>query len=331
MRVPQMPYMDRVIGNQRNSLLNFINARTVGSDQVKTIPYNYDSKNTFFRYNDISQHSGAPLTGDPFRIGKSKGGALPDDFATRHPGEVWISVISDFLSLLHSSVSKGHQMLMGHDSVSVRAYMQRLGYKDDEITWLETFGDATGHYDASLVETVIEEWIFSAVPPSMWVAVEGGFSRVVNGMLKVIKAPVQLSQRVTRIDIGAGGRLAVTTKSRANAERVRMYDHVIGTTALGPLQDMDLDGLNLSYEKKLALRKLNYDPAAKIGIKFKTRWWEKLPLPIVGGRSQSDLPIRNCVFPSYGIDTPNAAAAMIASYVSDYTHATYFGTFLLIF
>jgi monoamine oxidase len=42
--------------------------------------------------------------------------------------------------------------------------------------------------------------------------------------------------------------------------------------------------------------------------------WQDLPGPFQGGQSFSDLPIRRCVYPSYGINTTDAAGTMIASY-----------------
>lgn len=43
--------------------------------------------------------------------------------------------------------------------------------------------------------------------------------------------------------------------------------------------------------------------------------WEQLPAPFDGGQSYSDLPLRRCVYPSYGLGVPNAPGTMIASYV----------------
>jgi monoamine oxidase len=40
------------------------------------------------------------------------------------------------------------------------------------------------------------------------------------------------------------------------------------------MQNMDMSTLKLDYNKTFAIRKLQYDPAGKIGMTFKTRWWE---------------------------------------------------------
>jgi monoamine oxidase len=174
---------------------------------------------------------------------------------------------------------------------------------------LETINDATNHYDQALSQMVLEQWIFTEV--SQWVTVDGGLSRIVNGMVKSIRTPVQYSKRVTSITRESPTALNVSTNSS-----VHTFNHVINSAPLGAIQAMNLESLDLDYGKKLAIRKLNYDPAGKIGMKFKTRWWEKLPKPFKGGQSFSDLPIRRCVYPSYGVNTTDAAGTMIASYVS---------------
>ncbi|KAI9843853.1 MAG: hypothetical protein M1838_002425 [Thelocarpon superellum] len=309
MRVPRMPYMDRLIGSQNHSLFNYINARTTGLDQITTIPFLFNSNNTFLLYNDKLRAYQDTLTGDPFGVGALDGGSLPETFASENPGDVWNGIIDQFTNALNDSLEDGYEKLMAFDAMSVRGYLRSVGYTDAEVDWLETTEDASGHYDAGLSETVLEKWIFDAAPESMWLTVEGGFSRIINGLLRTLTSPVRLSQRVIKMSVGADGRMEVSTNATT-----RYYDHVISTTALGALRAMDLTGLPLDYEKKVALRKLNYDPATKVGIKFKTRWWEELPLPIKGGQSYSDLPIRHCVFPSYGVNTRHAAASMIASY-----------------
>lgn len=80
---------------------------------------------------------------------------------------------------------------------------------------------------------------------------------------------------------------------------------------------IDMTSLELGYVKDSAIRMVHYDQSVKIGLKFKTRWWQDGPSPIVGGSSRTDLPIRVCVYPSYGVNVKDAAAVLIASYVSN--------------
>lgn len=143
------------------------------------------------------------------------------------------------------------------------------------------------------------------------------------GIAKVLKKSIQTGKRVTEIkytnsaDPKAG--LTVVTNTSATST----YSHVINTVPLGAMQAMNMSDLKLDYPKKLAIRSLTYDPAMKIGMKFNSRWWQNLPAPFKGGQSFSDLPIRRCVYPSYGVNTSDAAGTMIASYVSDKTPPTF--------
>lgn len=82
---------------------------------------------------------------------------------------------------------------------------------------------------------------------------------------------------------------------------------------------MDLDGCDLSYMQRVAIRALNYDTSTKIALKFESRWWEDPAImkgrAIVGGVSSTDIPIRTCVYPSYGLNCGTAApGVMLASY-----------------
>ena len=110
-----------------------------------------------------------------------------------------------------------------------------------------------------------------------------------------------------------------TRNPRPSARATRTekkYSQVISTMSFGCLRMVDLDQLHLSYGQRNAIRLLTYTPSIKIGLQFKTAWWEKLK--IVGGQSSTDRPIRDVVYPSYGPDEshPNnkKSNCIVASY-----------------
>jgi monoamine oxidase len=65
--------------------------------------------------------------------------------------------------------------------------------------------------------------------------------------------------------------------------------------------------------QKNALRKLQYGPSIKVGVRFQSAWWTDR-FGIVGGQSFTDLPIRTIVYPSYGVDSGTPSTVLIASY-----------------
>ena len=108
------------------------------------------------------------------------------------------------------------------------------------------------------------------------------------------------------------------------------YDMVFNTTAMGPLQRMDLQGLELPEKVLTGIRSLSYDRATKVAIRFSKQWWNPDSTKIYGGISSSDLPISNVVYPSWNDGEDNPAVLMVsyswaqdatrmASLVPDYT------------
>ena len=101
----------------------------------------------------------------------------------------------------------------------------------------------------------------------------------------------------------------------------KAYSQVICTVPLGCLAAIDIPTDDLSYMKRLAIRALNYDTSTKIALRFATRWWEDPNImpegrTIKGGISSTDLPIRTCVYPSYGFSATSGPlpGVMLASY-----------------
>lgn len=68
---------------------------------------------------------------------------------------------------------------------------------------------------------------------------------------------------------------------------------------------------SFSHQKWKVIRELNYLSATKIGLEFKSRFWERSGQ--YGGRTITDLPIRFAYYPSHGIGKPGPAI-LLASY-----------------
>lgn len=145
-----------------------------------------------------------------------------------------------------------------------------------------------------------------------------GGSRVLpDAMTKYInqQAPgaLQLNKEVTGIKEVGPGQLQVQVLGE---DQPRTYKHVICTLPLPVLRTLDIDNAGLNVKQTNALRQLQYGPACKIGVKFKSAWWTD-KLDIVGGQSYGDRCIRTTVYPSYGLDE-DKTTVLIASYT--WTH-----------
>ena len=195
------------------------------------------------------------------------------------------------------------------DSYSVRQWMSKL-YDYNTTEWLETYSYGTSWYDAALTEMILEEINFSA-PSNDWWCVEGGSQEIAKRMAHKIKNQnaFQFEKRVVKMD----RLLYITDKHEEGADGFtislevegekspREYDAVFNSAPLGAMRRMDLRGLNLNWGTKQAIRSLGYGASCKVGVKFKYRWWVEDLEITKGGVGKTDLPIQNCVYPSYNL------------------------------
>ena len=79
------------------------------------------------------------------------------------------------------------------------------------------------------------------------------------------------------------------------------FAHVISTSTFANLSTINTERVPMTYILRQAIRTLNYGPAVKVGIRFKTRWWEQGGLSQLGGSSYTDRPSRTIVYPSAGL------------------------------
>ncbi|KAJ5000559.1 putative bifunctional amine oxidase [Colletotrichum sp. SAR 10_66] len=314
MRFPPMPYMDRVIGNKSWSLIPYINQRVAEQHRVIKKPYIFKADNTFRRFNDITAQLQDPNSASPSRYNID----IPGDnqpFEASSASDVWANQVKTLTDALSVDFTSGFDLLMQYDSMTAREFLLDRNFTNSEIDWLETVNDATGHYDMySMSQAVLEQWIFSSADINNWSLINGGMDMLTKGMTLVAKSKPILNNKVTDIRKNSDGTLKVVVNSTQEFD----YAHVISTVPLGALQIINTTELDLSYSQKSAIRTLQYDPSTKIGLKFKSRWWENLSTgAFKGGQSFTDLPIRRCVYPSYGVDIPGVenVGTMIASYV----------------
>ncbi|KAK3044413.1 hypothetical protein LTS18_001355, partial [Coniosporium uncinatum] len=75
-----------------------------------------------------------------------------------------------------------------------------------------------------------------------------------------------------------------------------------------------------TFMKEASLRSLHYEPLYKIGIRFRTRFWEHTSAPCFGGQSTTDLRFRWIVYPSDNIGAPGSGVLMLYSWMTDAAH-----------
>ena len=120
---------------------------------------------------------------------------------------------------------------------------------------------------------------------------------------------IQFQKSVTSISTD-GTTMNVSVRGESSP---RTYSHVISTIPLTGLRMIELSKAGLNVMQSTALRKLQYGPSIKIGMRFTSAWWTD-KFGIIGGQSYTDLPVRMIVYPSYGVDSNTPSTVLIASY-----------------
>lgn len=234
----------------------------------------------------------------------------------------------DLMNDLEQNVHSGWDNMMKHDAYSLRSFMSfkyipsanlplpRTSLSTNVINWCETFDNSTGSYDRALTESVLDALAFASEDVE-WKCFNGGSQVLTDYMAAYItstandtKPLIQFNKKVTSISQSGDTAMNVSVRGESSP---RTYSHVISTIPLPGLRMMELRGAGLNVMQKNALRKLQYGPSIKIGMRFRSAWWTEL-FDIIGGQSSTDVPIRTIVYPSHGAESRTPSTVLIASY-----------------
>ncbi|MCP3027768.1 flavin monoamine oxidase family protein [Halobacillus sp. A5] len=140
--------------------------------------------------------------------------------------------------------------------------------------------------------------------------IEGGNDYLPYSFLKELRPNIHLNQKVERID-QTGDQVRVQTRNPQTGEMDEYEgDYAIVTVPFPVFQFIDVVPYHsLSFEKWKAIRELTNVPAIKIGIEFKSRFWEDRN----AGNAVSDRTTRFSYIPSHGVGS-KGPAVMLASY-----------------
>ncbi|GKT49023.1 putative bolA-like protein [Colletotrichum spaethianum] len=241
-------------------------------------------------------------------------------------------------------------------SVDFHGEFRRLTDGDDDNystrSWLMIKKGSTGLFDQAFVESLCDYSDFQLAKEKPWYRIDQGMATVPEAMSKYLSSKtgkfkdgspiINVTFNAPVVAMGMkGNKIEVTrTDECGKTPQSKNYDMVFNTTAMAPLQRMDLSKLGLGHDILLGIRALSYDRASKVAIKFKSRWWKSMykKKGDVGGISGTDLPISNVVYPSWddgtdeeGNDYPAVLmvsyswaqdATRIGALIPDYTKVT---------
>ncbi|MBM7586078.1 monoamine oxidase [Bacillus pakistanensis] len=140
--------------------------------------------------------------------------------------------------------------------------------------------------------------------------VTGGNDQIPLAFMKELQNETYIKQKVVKIIQGDQGVILKTKNPITGQFRSFAGDFAIITVPFPVLQFVDIIPYHsISFKKWQAIRELNNVPSVKIGVEFRTRFWEKLNV----GNAISDLPTRFSYIPSHNIGS-GGPGVLLASY-----------------
>lgn len=202
------------------------------------------------------------------------------------------------------------QVVNAYDNYSMYTFLKYgSAYSEGAIEMIGVLLGIEGFMEESFLD--ILRFLMPLRSPRFY-QIAGGNDLLPRAFLPKLQDEIFFQQRMTKIIQQQDG---VTIQS--NQEGTSNTYNITGDLAIVTIPFTVLKFVKVephdsfSHNKWKAIRKLHYILDTKIGIEFKSRFWERAGQS--GGRTITDLPIRFTYYPSYGIGTPGPAV-ILASY-----------------
>ncbi|KAF2719789.1 FAD/NAD(P)-binding domain-containing protein [Polychaeton citri CBS 116435] len=302
MRVPRSSLHTKVF-----DLIRYLNTHSSVEDRIDLIPYilDHDSNCSFFQNEKGSLQEAR----------WAKKADLPEKYWDKTPQELLGSIVLPWLTLLRKDFDSGFQKLLKYDEFSFRAYLRLVAeWPHEVIEFVELFCSQTNQYDLSFTEIIMQNLDFDT---KHWVTVKHGMSRVTQSAAQLVGLKnIRLNSRVDRIGYLGNGQIELSATG-LHRTFSGTYDAVVIATPPNAVHSI-VDRPKWSFMKEQSIRGAHYEPLYKIGLHFRTRFWERTSIkPCFGGQSTTDLRIRWIVYPSNDLGSNGSGVLLLYSWMSD--------------
>ncbi len=242
---------------------------------------------------------------------------FPEGAADGDANELFIDALKRVSDDLDHSFDKAFEK---YKTMSFRSYVSKeLGWNFHKINYVEVMCTQSNMFDHGLLEMVF--WISDY--KRTWKTIKGGMSKLPDLCFELVKqkkgkicfnARVEsLSQMDSTVVIGYSNPKYSVDLSYEE------FDAMILAIPL-PFVRMITKRPYFGTEFEQALRTSSFDSVSKLGLRFRTRFWERNDLntpPSIGGQSTTDLPIRWVVYPDYGVGEGGKGVLHVYNWAGD--------------
>lgn len=191
------------------------------------------------------------------------------------------------------------------DAFSIRDYLESAGWSAGAIELFGLFFNQEALMSTSFLELLREELSFSYRD---LIQIEGGMDSLPAAFLSLLRPHTVLGAEIIALDQSPD---SITVSYRTPAGILQAQaPFAILAIPFSALRHIDVLK-PFSSGKMAAIRQLHYDAAAKVFLQCRRRFWEEDD-GIFGGRSVTDLPLRNIYYPEHGRET--GRGVLLASY-----------------
>ncbi|KAI9465780.1 hypothetical protein BJY52DRAFT_1220524 [Lactarius psammicola] len=243
---------------------------------------------------------------------------VPDEYKNKTANQLLQTAIGPLIKMLEDNFDKGFEKLVkDYDNFSFRYYLVSvLGWPTSVIDFVETVTSQTNQFALSVPEMVMQNMDFNTKD---WFTIKYGMSRLPSAMSYLLGYQnITYGARVTGVRNEDGGKVTITGIGY-NGRIEAKFDKVILAIPPAALK-MIADRPRWGIPKELAIRSMHFEALYKMGLRFKTRFWERVaPKSTQGGQSTTDLPIRWVVYPSNGIGEDGPGVLLVYAWMTDAT------------
>jgi len=312
MRIPRSPH-HRIVFD----LITYLQSSSLTSDlQVNLIPYKLTSTGNFVYINQCRPKNLDASSTTPRSINWALLEETKAQFQDRTAEDLMLEAVSPLLQKLHGNFNDGFdEICREFDQYSFRFYLGSiLGWPTDVIDFVETVTSQTNQFSLSVTEIVMEYMDFST---KEWSTIANGMSRLPLAMAHLVgNQNITLNARVTGIRNEANGKVTLSIADCNGPVQVT-FDKVIMAVPPSALK-MIPNRPAWSERKERAIRSMHFESLYKMGLRFRTRFWERVDsMACRGGQTTTDLPIRWIVYPSNGIDDDGPGVLLVYSWMTD--------------
>ncbi|KNG86321.1 putative flavin-containing amine oxidase [Aspergillus nomiae NRRL 13137] len=239
---------------------------------------------------------------------------LPDEYCNQSAQDLLKGAIGEWMTLLANDFEAGFKCVLQYDEMSFRQYLRQVvQWPHQVIDFVEMMTSQTNQYDLSFTEVILQYLDFGT---KEWVTIKGGMSRLIDAIASLVGAHnIHRNAAVREVHTSPGKKVSLVIQG-ASSTITRVFDRVIMAIPLSSLKNM-LERPRWSFVKEQAISATYYEPLYKMGVHFRSRFWETFATPCFGGQSMTDLRVRWVIYPSNDLGANRSGVLLLYSWMAD--------------